>query len=162
MIDIEGALRVLTAGRVEFIVAGGVAGTLWGSARLTTDLDVVYRRSPENMERVVAALEPTRPYLRGAPQGLPFRWDTATLARGLNFTLVTSLGDLDLLGELTGGGDYAALLPHSIEVSAHGLALRVLGLEKLIEVKRAAGRPRDYEAISELEVIREERGRSGA
>ncbi len=161
MIDIEGALRVLTAGRVEFIVAGGVAGTLLGSARLTTDLDVVYRRSPDNMERLVSALEPTRPYLRGAPPNLPFRWDTATLARGLNFTLVTSLGDLDLLGELTGGGDYDALLPHSVDVAAHGLALRVLGLDKLIEVKRAAGRPKDFEAIAELEVIREERDKRG-
>lgn len=161
MIDIEGALRVLTAGRVEFIVAGGVAGTLLGSARLTADLDVVYRRSPENLERLVSALEPTQPYLRGAPANLPFRWDAATLARGLNFTLVTSLGDLDLLGELTGGGDYDALLPHSVAVAAHGLTLQILGLDRLIEVKRAAGRPKDFEAIAELEVIREERDKRG-
>jgi len=31
----------------------------------------------------------------------------------------------------------------------------------LIHVKRAAGRPKDLEAIAELEAIREERARSG-
>jgi hypothetical protein len=60
---------------------------------------VVYRRSPDNLDRLVSSLAPFRPYLRGAPPGLPFRWDQATLERGLNFTLVTTLGDLDLLGE---------------------------------------------------------------
>jgi predicted nucleotidyltransferase len=161
VIDVENALRLLAEGRVEFIVAGGVAGILLGSARLTTDLDVIYRRTPENLERLVSSLAPTRPYLRGAPPGLPFRWDVDTLKRGLNFTLVTTLGDLDLLGEVTGGGGYEALIPQSVRVSAHGLEIMVLGLDKLIQVKRAAGRPRDLEAIAELETIREERQKRG-
>lgn len=118
MIDIEQALRTLADGRVEFIVAGGVAGTLLGSARLTTDLDIVYRRTADNIDRLVAVLAPLGPYLRGAPPGLPFRWEAGTVQRGLNFTLVTALGDLDLLGELTGGGGYDALLPHSVVMSA--------------------------------------------
>jgi hypothetical protein len=58
----------------------------------------------DRLGRLVDALAPHHPYLRGAPPGLPFQWDTATLARGLNFTLTTSLGDIDLLGEITGGG----------------------------------------------------------
>jgi predicted nucleotidyltransferase len=161
VIDVEKALRILSEADVEFIVAGGVAGTLLGSARLTMDLDVVYRRSPENLARLVTALAPHRPYLRGAPPGLPFRWDVETISRGLNFTLVTAVGDLDLLGELTGGGGYDDLLPRSVAISAHGLSLRVLGLDALIHVKRAAGRPKDLEAIAELEVIREERRKRG-
>lgn len=56
-------------------------------------------------------LVPLKPYLRGAPPGLPFQWDADPLARGLNFTLVTALGDLDLLGEIIGGGRYEDLLP---------------------------------------------------
>jgi hypothetical protein len=161
VIDIEQALRALASGRVEFIVAGGVAGTLLGSARLTTDLDVVYRRTGENIDRLVSVLSPLNPYLRGAPPGLPFRWDADTVQRGLNFMLVTAIGDLDLLGEVTGGGDYDRLLPHTIVVVAHGIEMRVLGIDKLIEVKRAAGRPKDLEAIAELEVIRDERRKLG-
>jgi hypothetical protein len=56
---------------------------------------------------------PYEPYLRGAPRGLPFRFDLETLERGLNFTLTTTLGPLDLLGEIVGGGGYEDLVPHT-------------------------------------------------
>jgi hypothetical protein len=69
--------------------------------------------------------------------------------------LCTALGDLDLLGEIVGGGGYNALLPHTIEVELVGTRCRCLNLDKLIEVKRAAGRPKDFEAIAELELIRD-------
>jgi hypothetical protein len=158
--DFGGLLRALRGGGVEFIVVGGVAGAAHGLARATYDLDVVYARSPSNLERLVAAVGPLSPYLRGAPPGLPFRFDAETLRRGLNFTLSTSLGDLDLLGELTGGGGYADLVSDSVEAEAYGVTCRFLGLERLIAVKRAAGRPKDLEAIAELEALKEERDRS--
>ena len=100
MIDFETAFGVLSRAGVEFIVVGGTAATIHGSARLTRDLDIVYRRTPENLRRLIAALRPHHPYLRGAQPGLPFRWDEDTLKRGLNFTLTTSLGDIDLLGHV--------------------------------------------------------------
>ena len=157
--DFKAALRALTEGGVEFIVVGGVAATVHGSARLTRDIDVVYRRTRPNVERLVAALTPYQPYLRGAPPGLPFRWDALTIDRGLNFTLVTQLGDIDLLGEIVGGGGYDALLPSTTVLRVFGIECRCLNLDRLIEVKRAAGRPKDFEAIAELEAIREERPR---
>ena len=100
--DFKALLRTFTEAGVEFIVVGGVAATVHGSARLTRDIDVVYRRTSSNIARLVAALTPYQPYLRGAPPGLPFRWDSPTVQRGLNFTLVTQLGDIDLLGEIWG------------------------------------------------------------
>src|SRR5262249_15524779 len=141
----DALLRVLVQGNVDFVLVGGVAATIHGSARLTQDLDVVYSRDPGNIDRLVDALRPHHPYLRGAPPRLPFQWDAATLRRGLNFTLTTSLGDLDLLGEITGGGGYANLLPDTSAVEIFGLRCRVLSLPRLIEVKRAAGRPKDLE-----------------
>lgn len=160
MTDFAGLLGALVRGGVEFVLVGGAAATVHGSTRLTLDLDVVYGRDAANMERLVAALAPLEPCLRGAPAGLPFRLDAATVRAGLNFTLTTRLGDLDLLGEIAGGGGYEALLPHTIEIEVFGLRFRCLGLDKLIEVKRAAGRPKDLEAISELEMLREEGGGS--
>jgi hypothetical protein len=153
-------LEDLVDGRVEFILVGGVAGVIHGSARLTYDLDVVYRRTDDNLARLVAALERRKPYLRGAPPGLPFRFDVLTLQAGLNFTLTTTAGDLDLLGEIVGGGRFEDLLPDSLEVRIDDRLCLCLGLDKLIEVKRAAGRPKDLEAIAELEAIREERDRA--
>jgi predicted nucleotidyltransferase len=89
---------------------------------------------------------------------LPFRWDDLTVAAGLNFTLTTARGDLDLLGEVTGGGTYEQLLPFTAEVTAFGITCRVVTLERLIQLKRAAGRPKDLEVIAELQALLEERG----
>jgi hypothetical protein len=86
------------------------------------------------------------------------RSDAATLLRGLNFTFVTSLGWIDLLGEIVGGGTWDDLTNHSVDMSLFGRPTRVLDLRRLIAVKRAAGRPKDLEAIAELEALLEERG----
>jgi len=153
--DFEKILQRLHEVGVEYILIGGVAARALGSARLTDDIDIVYRRTPDNLQRLVQALEPYHPYLRGAPPGLPFRWDVDTLKRGLNFTLTTRLGSIDLLGEVAGGGTYEQLLPSTIVLEISGIPCRCVNLTKLIELKRAAGRPRDLEAIAELEVLRE-------
>ena len=156
MTDFEGLLTILNAGEVDFILIGGMAGIAHGAARVTYDLDIVYDHSPENIPRLVPALRPINPYLRGVPQGLPFRWDVETVAAGLNFTLTTSLGDLDLLGDIPGGRSFAELLPHSSVLDVEGVRCRCLNLDKLIAVKKAAARKKDLDAIAELEALLEE------
>jgi hypothetical protein len=156
--DFAALLQALVGGGVEFIVIGGVAATAHGSAHVTVDLDVVYRRSAENVARLAAALAPLAPYLRGAPPGLPFTFDPDTICRGLNFTLTTRAGDLDVLGEATGGGTYDALLPRTIVLTIFGFDCRFVDLDTLIHLKRAAGRPKDLERIAELEALAAERG----
>jgi predicted nucleotidyltransferase len=153
--DIAALLPTLANGRVRFILVGGAAAVAHGSARLTQDVDVVYARDAENVRNVAAALASAHPYPRGAPPGLPFQWDERTISNGLNFTQQTDLGAIDLLGEIVGGGGYEQLVTSSIEIEVFGMRCRLLALEKLIEVKRAAGRPKDYEAIAELEAILE-------
>ena len=153
-------LQVLSAANVEFIVVGGVAAFAHGASRLTQDLDVVYRRTSENLQRVVDALAPHKPYPRGAPDGLPFRWDRRTVELGTNFTLRTEFGYVDLLGEITAGGTFEDLLSHAIRLDVHGSSCLCLDLDELIRVKRAVGRPKDFEALAELDILREERGNS--
>ncbi len=160
MTDFEALLRVLSLGVVDYILVGGVAAAAHGSARLTQDVDVVYARNSENLARLAKALAPYAPYLRGAPPGLPFRWSVETLSNGLNFTLVTTLGDLDLFGEIAGGGRYEDLLEDTVMLKMFGIECRCVNLNRLILLKRAAGRPRDLEAIAELEAILEEGGNS--
>jgi hypothetical protein len=154
--DFAALIPLLVANDVEFIIVGGAAATAHGSARLTLDLDVVYSRDNVNLERIVRALTPSQPYLRGTPPGLPFEWSVETLKKGLNFTLITTLGALDLLGEIVGGGGYDELKPETIKIEVAGAECMCLSLQRLIEVKRAAGRPKDLEAIAELEQILEE------
>jgi hypothetical protein len=159
MTDFKALIERLSGTKVEFIIVGGVAAAAHGAVRTTLDLDVVYGRKPENLQRLAVALADLDPYPRGAPEGLPFRWDARTLANGLNFTLRTKLGDLDLLGEITAGGGYDALFSHTVDVTLFGYRCRCIDLEELIRVKRAAGRPKDFEAIAELEKLLELRRR---
>ena len=161
MTDFRALLTLLAGARVEFIIVGGAAATAHGSARLTQDLDVVYRRTQENVTRLIQALAPNEPYLRGAPPGLPFSFDEKTVWNGLNFTLTTNVGALDLLAEITGGGAYDDLFPYSISLRLYGVECLCLGLERLIYVKRATGRLKDLEALAELETILEEQRKGG-
>jgi hypothetical protein len=155
MTDYRKALETLRDGRVRFIVIGGFAATAHGSTQLTNDLDVVYARSGEDIARLAAALAPHSPYLRGVPPGLPFKFDAPTIKRGLNFTLDTDFGPLDLLGEATGGGTYEALLPHTVTLELFGGPCSCVDLPTLIRLKRAAGRPKDILALAELEALLE-------
>ena len=155
--DLAEIIPGLVKAQIDFILIGGKAAILHGSARVTYDTDIVYDRSKATLERLVKFLKPYQPYLRGAPPGLPFSFDLPALRNGLNFTLTTTLGDLDLLGEVAGGGNYSALLPHTILVKAFDVEFKCVDLPTLINLKRAAGRPKDLESIAELQALLEER-----
>jgi hypothetical protein len=86
MTDFKTLLEVLADAKVQFVVVGGFAASTHGSTRFTSDLDVVYQRTPENLAKIVKALAPFDPRIRGAPPDLPFLWDARTLKMGLNFT----------------------------------------------------------------------------
>jgi len=154
--DFRTLLERLVDAEVRFVLVGGFAGTVLGSPRITIDLDVVYDRDRTNLARLASALAPLSPYLRGAPPGLPFVLDVDTLTRGLNFTLTTTAGDLDLLGEIAGGGSYRQLVEQTRTLRVFDRDVDVVTLAQLIHLKRAAGRPKDLEALAELELLRAE------
>jgi len=156
-LDAPALLRRLTSHRVEFVLIGGLAMIAHGSAYITKDLDVCYSRKPANIAALVSALTPLHPYLRGAPPGLPFRWDAPTIQAGLNFTLITDLGDLDLLGEISGIGGYDQAVLQSEERNIYDLTIRILTLDGLIAAKKAAGRAKDLGHILELEELKKMR-----
>ncbi len=155
MNSFERCLSVLRDAEVEFVIIGGVAGSAHGSPSVTYDLDICYERSPANLHRLSKALAPYHPRLRGAPEGVPFRFDAPTLKHGLNFTLTTDLGDLDLFGEVAGIGKYADARALSVALRVFGRSCRVLSLEALIRSKRASGRAKDLMVLPELEAMGE-------
>ena len=137
------------------VIVGGVAGTLHGSSIPTTDLDVCYSRTPEHLIRLAAALRSVNARLRNAPANLPFLLDNKTLRKGLNFTFVTDVGDLDLLGEVGGIGNYDKVVEGASSFELLGYEFKVVSLDKLILAKRTAGRPKDMIAVAELEALLE-------
>jgi hypothetical protein len=155
VIDLEKTLRLLAGSGIEFVIIGGIAGSIHGSAQATFDLDVCYERGDDNLQRLAETLSPLNPQLRGAPDGLPFVWDAETLRRGLNFTLRTDLGDLDLIGEAPGVGSYEQARRASVTLPLFGVECAVLSLDGLIAAKRAAGRAKDKLVLPELEALRD-------
>jgi hypothetical protein len=154
VIDAVTVVKLLVEHGVQFVLVGGQAMRAQGSAHVTDDLDICYQRSPANLAALVAALSPIHPYLRGAPPGLPFRVDVPTLQAGLNFTLTTDSGDIDLLGEVSGIGGYDQVRKQSEERPLFGSTLRVLSVEGLIAAKKAAGRGKDKLHLLELEELK--------
>ncbi len=155
--QLQKTIQVLVDSGVEFVIIGGVAATLHGSARVTYDLDICYSRRSANLVRLAKALEPFHPRPRGFPAGLPFFWDSGTLRNSTILTLQTDIGELDLLSEVSGLGGFDEVDRRSIFVSAFGREFRVLDLDGLIDSKRAAAREKDISALPELESLRESR-----
>ncbi len=155
MINLEPALKSLTENRVEFVIVGGVAITAHGSAYLTEDLDFCYSRDKTNLKNIVSALSIYQPKPRGFPENLPYIFDETTLRNGTNFTFRTSIGDIDLLGEVAGVGTYNQVVEESEIKFLFGYEVRILSVAGLIKAKSAAGRTKDLLVLPELEALRE-------
>ena len=155
MIEFESALKALTNEKVDFVVIGGLAISAHSTGYITKDLDFCYLRTRENLKKIVAALASFKPRFRNFPENLPFVWDERTLQGGTNFTLITEIGDIDLLGEVAGVGDYEAVKKESVIDTLYDCEVRILTVEGLIKAKRAAGRTKDLLVLPELEAIRE-------
>ena len=125
------AIRALSDSDVDFVVIGGVAAPLHGSAVVTFDLDVCYSRPSANLSRLVEALRPFHPRSRGFRADLPFGWDEATLRNATVLTVQTDLGELDLLAEVAGLGSFGEVKDHTIEVEAFGRKILLLDLPGL-------------------------------
>jgi hypothetical protein len=153
-VSLASMVRGLTRKKVRFVVVGGVAAAAHGSSRVTNDLDICYDASDKaNLVALASVLSSWDAYPRGVEPNLPFILDDRTLFGAPVLTLTTNEGDIDVMDRIAGVGDYAAVRLHSQRMSALGVRFRVLDLPSLIKAKRAAGRPRDFEHLPELEAL---------
>lgn len=150
------ALRTLERHGVHYVLIGGLGARLHGSPTVTNDTDVCYERSPENLERLAAALRRLGATLRGVDDDVPFRLDAATLAVGDHFTFTTKAGNLDLLGTPSGVEGFADLARHAVPLDVDGLTVLVASIDDLIRMKRAAGRPKDLIEVEVLTAVQDE------
>ena len=155
MVDLEKAITSLANNNVDYVIVGGVAITLHSSGYITRDLDFCYSREKSNISRLYAALAPFDPVPRNWPVGLRFIFDEGSLRSGTNFTFETSIGDIDLLGEVKGIGDYKDALANSISYDLFGVTVRAFTLDALIVSKTAADRPKDHLVLPELIALKE-------
>jgi hypothetical protein len=151
-------LRHLSKGGVEHIVIGGFAVNAHGYVRSSKDLDTVPSSTLENLERLAASLAGINAVGADVSDFEPAELATSALrvedlAQGGNFRLLTDLGDLDVMQWVAGieADDlYTELDRQAISASVEGVPVRVCGLEHLLAMKRAAGRPQDLEDVKRL------------
>jgi len=145
---IEPTLEILADHGVEHIVVGGVAGILQGAPITTFDLDIVHRRTPANVARLLRALQALEARYRNDPRDLA-PGESHLMAAGHNL-LTTRFGSLDVLGTIGKGLGYEDLVGHSIDIQLATRRVTVLGLARLIEVKQDAGRAKDLAVLPTL------------
>src|SRR5687767_5977780 len=156
MFDLGRLLAVLRAHEVEFIVVGGVAAALQGAPVLTQDMDIVYRIEDRNIARLKAALDELNAVARDDPRGLRFE-QTHLRTKGHKLAM-TDAGALDVLGAINDDIVYEDLLDFIDEFEVTGITVSVLKLDRLIQLKRALGRPKDVALLPVLEATLRERG----
>jgi len=144
-------IRLLVNEQVKLVVIGGVAMALRSADYLTFDLDICYERSRENVERMCRVLAPHTPVISSA------FFDTVNLLEVNTRSEIfqTALGRIDLLGRVSGLGDYEAVLRESSIVTFNNIAVSVLTLDGLIKAKEAANRPKDQLHLVTLRALKE-------
>ncbi|HWF10167.1 MAG TPA: hypothetical protein VG297_16985 [Bryobacteraceae bacterium] len=153
--EFDRSLRALCDHEVNFVVIGGLSAALHGSAHVTYDLAICYSRGEVNLKRLATALAPFHPRPLGFPAELPFVWDEATLRNSTVLTLTTDVGEIDLLAEVAGIGDWEKVRNEAILDEVFDRNFFILDLKSLIQAKRAAGRPKDLAVLPELESLLE-------
>ena len=149
------ALRALHDAGVRFVLIGGLAGRQRGSASVTNDTDICYDRAPDNLERLATALTGMNARLRGLDEDVPFILDARTLRNGDSFTFDTDFGWLDVLATPSGTSGYRDLAAAAEQMDLGGFTVRVVALDDLIRMKRAAGRPKDRVEVEILIALRD-------
>jgi hypothetical protein len=153
-------VRALHDADIEFLVVGGLAAVLNGAPVNTFDVDVVHRRTPENVDRLLPVLEKLDAVYRIQPERRLRPVRSALLSKG-HQNLLTKYGPLDTLGEIGNGLGYEELLPRSTEILiAEGVRVRILNLETLIEVKEQLNGEKDRAMLPLLRRTLEEKQRA--
>jgi hypothetical protein len=153
-IEFERILSSLAAAGADVVIIGGVAVILNGGDHSTQDVDFAFVRRRENARTIASALAPFNPRPVDFPEDLPFVWDEQTILSSTTLTLTTDLGRIDFLAEPPGAPPYPELKQRSNSFELAGGRLYVACIDDLISMKRAAGRPKDFAHISELESIK--------
>lgn len=160
-LDTERILRALESHGVEYILIGGLAAIAHGSTLATADADVLPSPEPENLDRLLDALESLSAKVLVGEQRLAIEsgepWEVSELRRGVDglrqaqaWHFSTSAGSVDVVMTATGVGAYDVHLPRAESRVVFGIAIRIAGLDDLIASKAATGRPKDEAILREL------------
>lgn len=148
-LDLRSLLATLQRHGVDYTVIGGVAVQVHGHRRTTKDLDVIPAPGRANLGRLAAALDELGARPRDLPgAGLPSL--EQLVAAPVVPPLTTDHGDLHVLNAAPGAPPYAQLRARALVIDLDEIVVAIAGVDDLIAMKRAAGRPEDLRDIAAL------------
>jgi len=153
-LDLRELLVTLGSHAVQYTVIGGVAVQVHGHRRTTKDLDVIPAPDEQNIRRLASALAALDARPRDIPSGrAPTIEQLVTAA--IVPPLTTRHGELHILRDVPGAAPYAELRARALVIDFGGISLAIAGLDDLIAMKRASGRPSDIRDIAALTAVDE-------
>jgi predicted nucleotidyltransferase len=156
--ELNRLLQRLCDAEIDFVIVGGFAAMLHGSALLTRDLDVCALLTEANVAKLRDTFRELNPTHRFTPQRLSFLDNPDPGVPLKNLYLQTEWGPVDILGSIMGVGDFDQVREASIEIELFGRKCRVIAVDALIKAKEAVGREKDKLAVKELRAIVEKSG----
>jgi hypothetical protein len=153
--DFVHLLERLVQAEVDFVLVGGFAGVVYGCTYVTQDIDICCDFAGENLLRLQKALSETHPVHRMTPGRQKLELNENNCSGFKNLYLDTDMGQLDCLSFIDGVGDFEHIKNASVLIKVSDMQIRVLSLDALIASKKALNRPRDQEAVRQLEAIKE-------
>ncbi len=152
--DFVNLLERLSKAGVDFVVVGGFAGVVHGCTYVTQDIDICCDFSRDNLNALHEAVRDLHPVHRMTPNRKAFEVNEQTYGQFKNLYLDTDIGQLDCMSLIDGLGDFGEVKRASEIHEVEKMQLSVLSLDALIRAKQAMERPRDREALLQLEAIR--------
>ena len=149
----DAILRCLADHGVDYLLIGGLAVQAHGHVRTTQDADVLPAPERANLDRLASTLAE----LNARPSGggtFPRRavLDGAAIEAADVLALDTDAGAVDVHRAPPGATSFAAMRKRALELEVAGTRVAVVGLDDLIAMKRAAGRPLDRGDVIALTV----------
>jgi len=149
VLDAGAIFETLDRHRVDYVLIGGMAVQTHGHVRMTNDADLIPSPDPDNLERLAAALrELGARVLNPGHEDEPVTAEMLPRATIWQFT--TDHGGVDVLHEVPGGREFNELRSAALRVSLGSTEIQVAGLDDLIRMKVARGRPVDLEDVAAL------------
>jgi predicted nucleotidyltransferase len=148
-LDAERILAALARHGVDYVIVGGLAVQTHGHVRTTVDIDIYPSPDPANLARLADALNSLdAEVLNPGSEGTKI--DAASLPRAALWQFATRHGAIDVLHDAPGAPPYDELRERALEIRLGEIALAVAGLDDLISMKRASGRPVDLDDLAAL------------
>lgn len=142
-------LKKLSEAGIEFILVGGLAAVIQGAPIMTFDVDIVYRHTEDNIDRLMAFLKAGNAILR-RPDDKIINPDKVDFKKRGHILLTTDYGPLDVLAFIEKGYGFEELLSKTVEIEFQGHNIYVLSLDTIIELKRESKDPKDHYRIEIL------------